>query len=716
MMNYSLPHIFDFDSSLSQNALAAQLLRFLALGIPLLLIILAISVFAGAVDYGLLTNWQDSDMILNNPLITELGFEQTSHLFTEPYQGAYTPIALFAYQIQYALWDNSGFGYHLVSILLHAANGVLVFTLARRLYDNRLAAGVGALLFVIHPLQVESVVWVAQQQTLLSLLFFLLAFIFHIESKHRLSFLGLGWLLYTLAILTKPVAIGAVLIFIFYDYFWQGYAVRQVALRALPYALVGGLGLAGAVWASDSGLTDRSIPAENILDVLQLTLWIVWDNTLAFLAPFDLNHLYLYGTDGNTFSVILGGVVLVIGAAGLAKGGRFIRLSLLWIGLFGLTATLLTVDAALRADHYLYYSTVLMSITLGFGIVALLQKLSAVYLRFLASAAFVLMVFGLIFLSVNRVTVWADEPTLWANHLEDYPQSADGLLFYGIHYYETQSYDQATQFFSDVLAVNPSHYQANQYLGQIALIQQNYQAAVTYYERAIQARPNTHAVSEQIGIAYLQMGLGFFAQQDYEGALSYYRQAMQYIPQEPVLHNNIGFTLYQVGDYEQALLGYQAAVQLDPSYARAWANMGNAALAVGNYQLTRQAYLEAIELGARLETQGFSNLCLALAELGDDAELAINLCQQAINLAPNNGLYLGRFAHVLLLYGLPEQALPVAERAVAASPELSLGWRTLGDANTLLGNPANAQTAYTQALSLDPNNVAAQAGLQALQE
>ena len=110
------------------------------------------------------------------------------------------------------MWGLQPFGYHLTSLLLHALNVVLAYAVARRLLGSRSGALVAALVFAVHPLQVEAVVWVAGRKTLLCSSFALLALLCYMRSgaasvtsngRNSSQLLGSSWLLLALALLSK---------------------------------------------------------------------------------------------------------------------------------------------------------------------------------------------------------------------------------------------------------------------------------------------------------------------------------------------------------------------------------------------------------------------------------------------------------------------------------------------------------------------------------
>src|SRR6185503_6985275 len=148
------------------------------------------------------TDWDDPINFLNNPYYRGLGWTQLRWMLTAGLMGHWIPVTWLTLGADYALWGMRPFGYHLTSLLLHAASGAVFYLVARRLLGlampaapplaRGLGAAAAALFFSIHPLRVESVAWVTERRDLTSGLFFLLTILAYLrwtESK-RASWLA----------------------------------------------------------------------------------------------------------------------------------------------------------------------------------------------------------------------------------------------------------------------------------------------------------------------------------------------------------------------------------------------------------------------------------------------------------------------------------------------------------------------------------------------
>ncbi len=686
---------------------------------PVVIFVATLLLFANAMSADLLESWDDNIYLTQNPMVTDFGFGKLVDIWTKSYNGEYIPVTLTNFAIEYQILGSNSTGYHVINVLLHALNGVLVYWLVKRLHGSAVVAAVAALIFIAHPLQVETVAWVAQRKNLLSLLFFLLAFLAHVISQERKStpILIAAWVCFVLSLLSKPAAVFAPILFVLYDYWDARPNVGRLVFRNLPYFIAGIIGMIIMYQADRHWGGIKPAPGDGLFENVQIMTRVFWDYFVSIFAPFDLNNLYIYSLadlrDGDIgiwlgFAVL---VVLLVLAVLQPLGRPFTLLAVLWVVLFMLPVANIVPIAAQRADRFMYFPMIAVGLLAGIGFDWLWRRFTTQEARYVLVAVGGIIVAILAVITFQRNAVWNNSETLWQDHLEEYPTSITGLTNLSVYYYRNQNVVKAQESLVELLRLYPSNFQGNQLLGNLALLQQDYQNAIILYLRAIQANPENHNMVDDLGVAYLQYGVQAFDAGEYETALNAYIEALKLIPNEPILHNNVGYTLATLGQYQEAMTAYNRALELDPFYAKAWINVGNAAIVLEEFELARDAYNSAIQVQAQFDALSYSNFCLALGELRENQEAALNSCNQAITLAPDNGLFLGRTAHVLLLFGLPAEALPFAERAVQTAPSMPLAYRTLGDALAGVGRVDEARAAYEQTLAIDPQNEKAQAGL-----
>lgn len=169
--------------------------RWVRLLVPVLIALITFAAFLPTLQ-NQFVNWDDAENFLDNPHYRGLGWTHLRWMWTT-HLGHYIPLTWMTLGLDYLLWGMNPFGYHLTSLLLHAANAVVFFFVVRRILTLALpspserrhalavAAGVAALLFAIHPLRVESVAWVTERRDVLSGLFYLLTILMYLRACER---------------------------------------------------------------------------------------------------------------------------------------------------------------------------------------------------------------------------------------------------------------------------------------------------------------------------------------------------------------------------------------------------------------------------------------------------------------------------------------------------------------------------------------------------
>src|SRR2546426_4295088 len=207
---------------------AQRWVRWLA---PLLVVLFTLTAFLPTLQ-NQFVNWDDHENFLDNPHYRGLGWTHLRWMWTT-HLGHYIPLTWMTLGLDYLLWGMNPFGYHLTSLLLHAANAVVFFFVVRRILTLALpspaerghaltvSAGFAALVFAIHPLRVESVAWATERRDVLSGLFYLLTILLYLRASER-GERGRGWYwgtvgLFACALLSKAVAVSVPVVLLILD-------------------------------------------------------------------------------------------------------------------------------------------------------------------------------------------------------------------------------------------------------------------------------------------------------------------------------------------------------------------------------------------------------------------------------------------------------------------------------------------------------------------
>jgi len=178
-----------------------------------LVLICAVGVFLPAWKFQFVS-WDDRDLVMENPLLAQPTLSHLRQFWTAPYAGLYTPLS---YTLWWSLaWISGGIdagAFHALNVALHAGAAMLVFAILRILVRNDLAAFLGAMLFALHPLQVEPVAWISGMNNLLAGLLSLAAICLALHfSPSKWAWFTVATVVFILAILAKPTAVAVPLI------------------------------------------------------------------------------------------------------------------------------------------------------------------------------------------------------------------------------------------------------------------------------------------------------------------------------------------------------------------------------------------------------------------------------------------------------------------------------------------------------------------------
>ena len=417
-------------------------------------------VYARTLGHDFLINWDDETYVLRNEAVRGLTLPHLRAAFSAFFVGNYAPLHIVSYMLDYELWGLNPAGFIGTNLCLHALNGILLYVLAEKLGAERPVAFGAAFVFLFHPVQVESVAWVAERKNLLAMCFFLVSFLGYVRYREGGS---RGWYAaslgaFVLALVSKAVVVVLPLVALLYDHCYVSRHRRTGITDTVPYfALSLALGVMALISHSPAmnegagGI--RPYPGGSITATIFTMLPVLAAYLGDCFYPVGLSPYYLVrirtAPDLAVALSALLAVVLVAAGIGLARKDR--RL-LFWYTLFfvGLLPYAQLVPLiTLKSDRALYFPMLGFATLSAWGAVALVRRLPSWRTPLVAGVLAVMC--ALPVLTWRQSLIWRDAITLWTYAVQRDPENQVGWQMLALAYTRQKNADAAREALSRLL-------------------------------------------------------------------------------------------------------------------------------------------------------------------------------------------------------------------------------------------------------------------------
>lgn len=479
-------------------------------------------------------------------------------------EGHYWPLLYTTFWLEHKLWGFSPTGYHIVNVLIHFANTVLLWRLLARLAVP--GAWFVAAVFAVHPLHTESVAWIMARKDMLATLFCLMAFFMwlrFVELPSRGRYAG-ALLLFTAAMLSKSVVVVFPATLLILQWWKEGHLTRAYLLRAAPFFFVGlAIAIGDMLFYQDvQPLSLGYSVAERVL-IAAHALWfylgkLLWPVDLAIIYPhWDVNVADPLGWLYVMAAVAVAGVLWFlrdrIGRGPLACALFFAVMLFPTLGFIDYGY----MRYSFVADRYQYLAgigaIVFFIAAAAYGV----DKLPDVLRKIAKSAALVLLV-ALGAATWNQAAVYKDEVTLFRHVISINPQArtAHLNLAYALLLSEGGS-EEALAAARTAVKKRPLYYSSHNVLGAALSGLGRYKEAEGHLRRAIELNP-------RYAPAFLNLGESFRGRGRYKEALEAYLAAVRIDPDYPLPYVGMGYVLFGLKRYEEAVSSMKRALSLQP--------------------------------------------------------------------------------------------------------------------------------------------------------
>ncbi len=556
--------------------------------------------------------WDDDDHLTANPAMTAPhGLEM---IWSSLAVSRYYPLTLTTFWIQRRFWDLNPLPYHLVNVLVHTINGLLLFLVLRRLKIP--GAWVAAMLWTLHPVNVESVAWITELKNTQSALFFFLSVLCFLrsEASRKQGWYALAVACGLAAMLSKPSTVVLPLALLLCVWWERGRWNRRDVVRTAPF-----FGLAAGMSALTIieqrrrvlrvGAAEWQLGVGQRLVVAGKAIWfyaakVLWPSRLTFVYPRWTVDAWSWRPWVPTAALVAVGVALwrcrnrAWCQAVLFGGGFFVVALLPVLGFFDV----FYFRYSFVADHFQYLASVGI-ITLVFGGGAALCDHAGSTGRRVGAAAAAFLMTALGTLTWRQGHIYQDAETLWRDTIAKDPRCWMAHNNLGLTLVSLGRTQEGIGQYEDALRIKPDHAETHYNLG-IALAQAGrMEDAIGQYEQALRIKPEYAEAQSNLGATLGQVGR-------MPEAIEHLEQALRIEPDSAEVHLNLGLALVQVGRVPEAIDHWQQALRINPKYAEPHYYLGVASEQAGRMQEAIAHYEQALRINP-----DFAEARAALAQL-----------------------------------------------------------------------------------------------------
>ncbi|MCP4345311.1 MAG: tetratricopeptide repeat protein [Desulfobacterales bacterium] len=682
--------------------------------------------------------FDDEQNIRDNPHIRlkKLTFEGIRKAGFESH-ASYRPVANISFALNHYFHKYNLMGYHVVNILIHIATGILLFffiknTLKLNIEDCRfetadpepagslqspvfLVSFFTAFIWLVHPIQTQSVAYIVQRMNSMASMFYILSFLLYVKARTAQGKTG-KTALTTGCILSGILALGSkqiagTLPFFIFLYEWYFFQKLDMAWFKRRFLIFAGILVLFVVFAF---IFIGANPLESILDtykyrdftigqrlLTQFRVVIFYMSLLIFPYPSRLNLTHTFPL---SFSIVdpvttVFSIAIILGLIGLAlytaKKRPLISFCILWyFGNLAIESSVIALEIIF--EHRNYLPSMLISLA---TVILIMKAANHSFIRQYAKTKQIGVGVMCILLAVlsawtyQRNNVWSEDVSLWRDCVEKSPENVRPYNNLGIALSARKNYKEAKEIFSKALNIKPDYAYAHNNLGLILARMDRKEEAIPHYYEALRLKPDYLD-------AHYNIANEMADQEDYDKALHHFSMMLKINPLHENAHNSMGSVLARQDQNDKAIEHYYQALEINPDFAKAHNNLGLALAKKGRSEEAVSHYSEAIRINPEY-AEAHYNIGLAFAEKGD-YKGAVEQFEKAVRIKPKYMEAHNNLGNTLASQGKIKAATEHYSRAARIDPDFADAHYNLGVSSARLGKPDDAVAHYTETLRIDP--------------
>jgi Flp pilus assembly protein TadD len=586
-------------------------------------------------------NYDDNEYVYENQHVPKgLTYEGVIRAFTSRDIGYWQPLTWLSLMLDCQLFGPNPGGIHLVNVLLHLANTLLLFAVLKRMTGSLWPSAFVAAAFALHPMHVESVAWIAQRKDVLSTFFLLLTLLAYTAYAKRPSVYRYvaGLAVFALGLMSKPMLVTLPFLLLLLDY-WplnrlqvalpskmsgrqshkstparhRRATLLRIIMEKIPFFVLSAVSSVITFLTQQAGgiIVDiKSIPSKyrvgNVFFSYAAYMGkMFWPQKLAVFYPFNaVRSIPLW--QFVLYALLLAAVSYLV-----IRFGR--RRKYLPVGWFWFVGTLIPVIGLIRftgssyADRFTYVPYIGLFIMIAWGLAELVSRWP--YRKLILGVPMVIVLTAMGIRAHRQVGFWNNSITLFSHALEVTQDNPLACYNLGTAYYDLGRYWEAIHAYERAIRTKPDYFDAWYNLGNAYVRLGGYHEAIGAFKQAIAIKPDFAYAHSNLGAAYGRVGR-------YREAIEALKQAIAIEPDHLDAWYNLGNVYGGLGRHGEAAETFEQATRIKPDDPFGWCNLGNAYGTIGRHQEAIEAYKQAIRIKPDY-TDPCYNLAVTYLNIGD---------------------------------------------------------------------------------------------------
>ena len=555
-------------------------------------------------------NYDDDRYVINNPHVRQgLTADSFTWALTSTEQANWHPLTWMSHALDCSLFHLNPAGHHFTSILLHAVNVILLFLLLMWATDRLGPSLFVAALFALHPINVESVAWVAERKNVLCTMFFFLtlwAYGWYARKPHWKRYRAVA-ALFVAGLASKPMVITLPFVLLLLDY-WPLARVRdanveasqtlpafpwsRLALEKLPLLALSAACAVITMHAQQAGGAIRTASEVSFGARIATAIWAYAMYPWKMVWPARLAPLYPHPGDSlAAWQVLVAAAVLVAITAVVwrLRARRYLLVGWLWfLGTLVPVIGLVQVGEAAMADRYAYIPLIGIFVMIAFGGADWAESRKLGFWPAIPAAAILV---ALAIATHRQIGYWQSNYELWSHTLAVTKNNFVAENNLGGALILEDKEEEAHPHFEAAARINPRDPMSRSNLGIYFQKHGQMREAVTQYESAIELTSDPGLLAQ----TYANLGAAQRALGEDELARKSFDTSMRLNPLLPNSWFGIGLLARKQGKLQEAIDDLTYSIHLQPS-AESWLELGRTFEQSGQIPMARGAYEQALRI------------------------------------------------------------------------------------------------------------------------